>query len=82
MRTTLDLPADLLVAVKKRAIELHQPLRALVESALRHEMEGRFTQNSQSRSPKKINWVSGSAEAPNFDISSREAMYSWFQENK
>lgn len=42
MKTTVDLPDDLVIAAKQRAAELRQPLRALIERGLRAEL-GRST---------------------------------------
>ena len=39
MKTTVDLPDDLFIAAKRRAAELRQPLRALIERGLRAELE-------------------------------------------
>lgn len=78
MRTTFDLPDDLFMALKRHALELHQPLRVLVEAALRREL-GFFSLDQKKQKSKPIRWVSGSADAPDFDISNRESMFDWFQ---
>ena len=78
MRTTLELPDDLFMAAKKRAIELHQPLRALVESALRKEL-GQLLLKPPSVKQKPIQWVTSSGDPLDFDVSSREAMYQWIE---
>jgi hypothetical protein len=75
MRTTLDLPDDLFMAVKKRAVELHQPLRALIELALRKELgEGLFKFQEPT---KQIRWVTVAGDLPDVDFSSRKAMMEW-----
>ena len=38
MKTTVELPDDLFIEAKKRAAELRQPLRALIERGLRMEL--------------------------------------------
>jgi len=38
MKTTIELPDELFIAAKKRAAELREPLRALVERGLRAEL--------------------------------------------
>jgi hypothetical protein len=38
MKTTVDIPDELFVAAKKRAAELRQPLRELIERGLRAEL--------------------------------------------
>jgi hypothetical protein len=44
-------------------------------------VQSTFNQN-QKNPQKGFGWVIGCAESPNFDVSSREAMYGWFQEQK
>jgi hypothetical protein len=78
MRTTVELPDDLFVAIKKRAIELHQPLKALIESALRKEL-GQFLGDQPPVTQKPIQWVTSSADSLDFDVSSREAMHKWIE---
>lgn len=38
MKTTVELPEQLLISAKKRATELRRTLRSLLEDALRHEL--------------------------------------------
>ena len=38
MKTTVELPEQLLINAKKRATELRRSLRSLLEDALRHEL--------------------------------------------
>lgn len=76
MRTTLDLPDDLMMAVKKRALEMHQPMRELVESVLRQSLL-EYLPKPAKQPKKKIHWATVSGELPDFDISSRAAMYEW-----
>ncbi len=38
MKTTVELPDDLLISAKKRAAELRCSLRTLIERGLRHEL--------------------------------------------
>lgn len=81
MRATVDLPDDLFIAVKKCALEMHLPMRALIESAIRREL-GELQLAPKEKPKKKIRWVTSSAESPDFDLSSREAMYQWFERQK
>jgi hypothetical protein len=79
MKTTLDLPDELLIEAKKRAAEERRPLRALVEEGLRlllRKPEGR-----QRKRQVRLVTVKGGL-APDLDISSREAMYEWLEKNK
>lgn len=65
------------MAVKKRAVELHQPLRALIELALRKELEQGFFKFEEPK--KKIRWLTVSGDLPEVDLSSRKAMMEWAQ---
>ena len=55
MKTTIELPDDLLIAAKKCAAELRQPLRKLVEDGLRQQLSAR--RGFQKRARKKFRWV-------------------------
>jgi len=55
MKTTVELPDELLIAAKQRAAELHCPLRMLIERGLRHELAGRRRRRT-SKAPR-IRWV-------------------------
>ena len=55
MKTTVDLPDELLVAAKKHAVETRSTLRALIERGLRHELRGPGGRGSRPRA--RIRWV-------------------------
>jgi hypothetical protein len=55
MKTTVDLPDELLIAAWKRAAELRRPPRALVERGLRRELASAGTR--RRRTPRRIRWV-------------------------
>ena len=78
MKTTLELPDELLIEAKKKAAEQRRPLRALVEEGLRMVLK------KPGRNPRKkvvhIVTVKGGL-APDLDLSSREAMYEWLDKN-
>jgi hypothetical protein len=74
MKTTLDLPDELLIEAKKKAAEQRRPLRALVEEGLR--MVLRQSDSRQRKKKVKLVTVKGGI-APDLDLSSREAMYEW-----
>ena len=79
MKTTVELPDDLLIAAKKRAAELRKPLKALIEEGLRSQLK-----NAQSikHTTRKINWVTVDGGLPHkLDIRSRETMFAWIQSN-
>ena len=74
MKTTIDLPDDLFIAAKKRAAELRQPLRALIERGLRAEL-GRAAGRCQAK-PRTIRWVTvAGGLPPGVDVADRAAMH-------
>jgi hypothetical protein len=76
MKTTIDLPDDLFIAAKKRAAELRQPLRALIERGLRAELGRSAT--GRGVKPRKIRWVTASGGLPaGVDVADRAAMHDW-----
>lgn len=76
MKTTLDLPDELLIEAKKRAAELRRPLRALVEDGLR--MVLRKPERSTRKKDVRLITVKGGLPR-DLDLSNREAMYEWFE---
>lgn len=80
MKTTVDLPDDLLIAAKKRAAELRKPLRELIEAGLREQLRRRPPARSSNR--KKIRWVIVKGGVPaGLDLSDRAAMHDWLRRN-
>jgi len=77
MRTTVDINDDLLVRAKKRAIELHKPLRSLIEDGLRLCLK----KTAQSRKKnKKIQWIIADGGLPKgLDLADRSAMQEWIR---
>ena len=79
MKTTLDLPDELLIEAKKKAAEQRRPLKALVEEGLRMVLR------KPARGPRKkivhLVTVKGGL-APDLDLSSREKMWEWIEKNK
>ncbi len=76
MKTTLDLPDELLIEAKKRAAELRRPLRALVEDGLR--MVLRKPERATRKKDVRLITVKGGLPRE-LDLSNREAMYEWFE---
>ncbi len=72
MKTTIDLPDDLLIEVKKRAAERRTTIRALVECGLRREL------NQEKPSPAArpaIRWVTVKGGLPRgMDVRDRARM--------
>lgn len=75
MKTTVELPDELLVAAKKRAAEERTTLRALIARGLRQVLAAR-----PSRESGRIEWVtSDGGLPPGLDLSSRERMHDWMR---
>ena len=71
MKTTVELPDDLFIEAKKRAAELRQPLRALIERGLRMELG------------RGIRWVTVAGGLPRgVDVSDRAAMHEWLRKQR
>ena len=79
MKTTVELPDSLLIEAKKKAAELRRPLKSQIEEGLRNEL-----QQLNSPKPKKKkadNWDKVTVQSGCPDISSREKMAEWLNEN-
>ena len=79
MKTTLELPDELLIEAKKRAAEQRRPLRALVEEGLRLAL--RKPEAKPRKRQVRLITVKGGLPS-DLDLSSREAMYEWLDKNK
>lgn len=80
MKTTVELPDDLLIEAKKQAAELRRPLRSILENALRRELA---RLDMEQVSDNKIEWITASGGLPpKLDISDREKMSDWLRENQ
>jgi len=78
MKTTLELPDDLLIEAKKKAAEERRPLWALVEEGLRMVL-----QKAPRKQRKKVTLVTVKGGLPpDLDLSSRQSMYEWFDKRK
>ena len=77
MKTTIDVPDNLLIQAKKRAAELLQPLRKLVADGLRL----RLAQTKQSRrKPRTLRLVTvAGGLPPGLDLTDRAKMHDWLQ---
>jgi len=72
MRTTIDLPDDLLAKAKKMAAESNRPLRALIEDALREALARR---HPRSRSmPITLTTFGGAGLQPGVDLDDTSAL--------
>jgi hypothetical protein len=77
MKTTVDVPDDLLIQAKKRAAELRQPLRALIADGLRL----RLAQVKKGRrKPRKLRFVTVAGGLPHgLDLRDRAKMHDWLK---
>lgn len=81
MKTTVDLPDELLIAAKKLAAESRTTLRALFIRGLRRELaEGTRTANNRQRRRPAIRWVTvNGGVPPGLDVSDRAAVHEWLR---
>jgi len=79
MKTTLELPDELLIEAKKAAAEQRRPLRALVEEGLRIVLRGP-QKKAQGRRVRLITVKGGLPR--DLDLSSREKMHEWLEKSK
>lgn len=81
MKTTVDLPDDLLVAAKKRAAEERTTLREMFEKGLRGQLARRKTKPRSGKA--KIRWVTvRGGLPPGVDPADRAAMHDWIRRNR
>jgi hypothetical protein len=77
MKTTIELPDDLLIEVKKAAAERRTTIRALVERGLRRELEAG---PSEERPRPRIRWVTvDGGLPPGLDVSDRASLQRWME---
>jgi hypothetical protein len=80
MKTTIELPDELLIAAKKRAAELRRPLRQLVEDGLRQQLAD--PRRGERSNRKKIRWVTSKGGLPpGLDVSDRSGMHDWLRKS-
>ena len=84
MKTTFDIPDELMVRAKKRAAELRKPLRVLVTEGLRAQLAGAKGPSATSPAVKrKIKWVTAPGGLPpDLDLTSREQMHDWLRRQR
>jgi hypothetical protein len=78
MKTTVDLPDDLLIRAKKRAAETRTPLRVLIARSLSRELSARGTGKGTAGTGRSIRWVTAPGGLPpGLDVADREALHTW-----
>lgn len=81
MKTTVDLPDDLLVAAKKRAAEQRTTLRALIERGLRGQLRPARARPRARKLRIRLVTVQGGLP-PGLDVADRSAMHEWIRRNR
>jgi len=80
MKTTVDLPDDLLLRAKKRSVETRTPLRVLIERGLRRELASSTAGRRSGRSPRKIEWVVvPGGLPPGLNVADRSSLHDWIK---
>jgi hypothetical protein len=82
MKTTIDIPDELLVRAKKRAAELRRPLRTLVTEGLRGQLGAPRGKSRRAGVParRRIRWVTvAGGLPPGLDITDRVRMHDWLR---
>jgi hypothetical protein len=77
MKTTIDVPDDLLIQAKKRAAELRRPLRALIAEGLRLRL-AELKEGRRKRKRLRLVTVAGGLP-PGLDLRDRAKMHEWLQ---
>ena len=78
MKTTVELPDELLIEAKKMAAEQRRPLRGLIEDGLRMVLRKPKTRVRK----KQVRLITVKGGLPSeLDLSNRGAMYEWLQKN-
>jgi hypothetical protein len=81
MKTTVELPEDLLLEAKRKALETRTTLRDIFERALRREL--RQAGGRPAQRPRRIRWVtSAGGLPPDLDVSDRSQMWEWMQKER
>ena len=81
MKTTVELPDDLLVAAKKHAVESRSTLRALIERGLRRELRG--VPSTRASRHSGIRWVTVDGGLPaGVDLDDRASLGDWIRRNR
>ncbi len=84
MKTTFDIPDELLVRAKKRAAELRRPLRALVTDGLRAQLDQRTSAVAmRAGRARPIRWVTAAGGLPaGLDLKDRTQMHEWLRRQR
>ena len=78
MKTTVDLPDELLIAAKKKAAEERTSLRKLLTRGLRRELQDDAAPGPPDSRQIRFVTVEGGLP-PELDLSDRAAMHKWLR---
>jgi hypothetical protein len=82
MKTTVDLPDELVIEAKKRAAEQRRTLRDLIERGLRAEL-GRRAEPARRAKRARLSWVTVDGGLPEgVDVADRAAMHEWIRRQR
>jgi hypothetical protein len=82
VKTTVELPDELVVAAKKHAAELRRPLRELIEAGLRDQLNGP-RQKHRRTARRRIRWVTVDGGLPEgLDPANRGAMHDYLRRGR
>ena len=83
MKTTIDLPDELLVAAKKKAAETKSTLREIFERGLRRELSSRRGRGRGAGPRRAIHWVTAKGGLPpGLDVADRQQMHEWLRKQR
>lgn len=78
MKTTVDIPDELLIQAKKRAAETRTSLRTLIARGLRRELSAGDAKDPAPGTKPRIRWVSAAGGIPpGLDVANRAALHAW-----
>jgi hypothetical protein len=78
MKITVELPDELLVRAKKRAVETRTSLRVVIERGLRRELASSSVGTRARRIPLRIKWVvAPGGLPPGLEGADRSSLHDW-----
>ncbi len=77
MKTTVDLPDELLAAAKEQAAHTQRPLRSLIIDGLRAQLAA--SSKPSATGARNLRWVVADGGLPPVDIDDRERMHEWLR---
>ena len=81
MKTTVELPDELLIEAKKRAAEERRPLRKLLADGLRAELR-KARLKTRAGKKRRVRWVTVEGGLPPVDIADRVQMHGWLRRQR